>query len=1095
MATNSARGNPIGAPDGPQKEGPPPPAVSPETKATVQNVSTSGSTGTHASGQDAGAASTAPAKVKTEKELEKERKKAEKLAKFQQKKTAAQAAPAAAPSKAKEKKEKKEEEVLPEYVEETTLGEKKQIKSFDDPYYKAYNPVAVESAWGEWWEKQGFYKPQLTAEGKVKPEGSFVIVVPPPNVTGALHMGHALGNSLEDILTRWQRMLGKTTLWLPGTDHAGIATQSVVEKMLWRRTQQTRHDLGREKFVETVWDWKEEYHKRITNAFRKMGCSLDWSREAFTMDENLTAAVKEHFVRLHEEKIIYRANRLVNWCSALSTALSNLEVENKELSGRTLLDVPGYDKKVEFGVIIHFQYPIEGSDEKIEVATTRIETMLGDTGIAVHPDDKRYTHLVGKYAVHPFIEGRKLPIVADSYVDMEFGTGAVKLTPAHDPNDFNLGQKHNLEFINILTDDGLMNDNAGPYKGQKRFDVRYTLQDDLKKLGLYVDKKDNPMKVPRCERSKDVIEPRLKKQWWMKMRGLADEAVKAVQDGEIKIRPESAEKMYFRWMADIQDWCISRQLWWGHRAPVYKAIIEGQNAEDSDDDNLWFSGRSREEAEEKAKKALPGKTFVLEQDPDVLDTWFSSGLWPFSTMGWPKQTKDLENFYPTSLLETGWDIMFFWVARMIMLGIKLTGKVPFREVYAHSLIRDSEGRKMSKSLGNVIDPLDVIRGITLDDLHAKLLTGNLAPGEVKKATAYQKSAFPQGIPECGADALRMTLAAYTTGGSDINFDIKVMHSYRRFANKIYQASKYVLGKLDSNFVPQKTRTLNGKESLAELWILSKMNSAAGLLNETLEEREFMRAANGIYGFIYNSLCDTFIENSKAILQEGNKEEQESTMQTLYSALEASLLLIHPFMPYVTEELWQRLPRRPEDDTPSIMLAKYPVYEDKLHNVEAESAYQLVLDCAQGIRSLKAEFKEAGQVFIQAYNDGSFKTATEQVTSIKSLSGKGVTSIDVLSSDKPRPQGCVAFPVGSNAAVFLHVKGLVDLDAEITKAAKKLEKTRANIDKQRKMVTDPGYLEKVAVATQQQDKQKLVDLETEAKGFEGTIEQFKQLKLE
>ena len=432
-------------------------------------------------------------------------------------------------------------------------------------------------------------------------------------------------------IQRWNRMQGKTTLWLPGCDHAGISTQSVVENMLWRRQGKTRHDLGRKKFVETVWDWKEDYHKRINNAQRKMGGSTDWSREAFTMDKNLSAAVTETFCKLHEEGIIYRANRLVNWCTQLNTALSNLEVINKELTGRTLLDVPGYEKKVEFGIIVHFKYPIEGTQETIEVATTRPETMLGDTGIAVHPQDERYKHLVGKNAVHPFIKGRLLPIVADDYVDKEFGTGAVKITPAHDPNDFAIGQRHKLEFINILTDDGLMNENAGPYKGQKRFDVRYTIQDDLKKENLYVDKKDNAMKVPLCEKSKDVIEPIMKPQWWMRMRELADDAIKVVKEGKIKIKPESAEKSYYRWMEDINDWCLSRQLWWGHQAPVYYAKVEGE-ADDLSSNERWFSGRTEEEAKAKAQKALPGKKFVLERDEDVLDTWFSSGLWPFSTL-------------------------------------------------------------------------------------------------------------------------------------------------------------------------------------------------------------------------------------------------------------------------------------------------------------------------------------------------------------------------------------------------------------------------------------------------------------------------------
>ena len=493
-----------------------------------------------------------------------------------------------------------------------------------------------------------------------------------------------------------------------------------------------------------------------------MGGSFDWTREAFTMDGNLSAAVTETFVRLHDEGIIYRANRLVNWCTKLNTAISNLEVDNKELEGRTLLDVPGYERKVEFGVIVHFQYEIDGTYEKIEVATTRPETMLGDTGIAVNPKDERYKHLIGKKARHPFID-RLMPIFADDYVDPEFGTGAVKITPAHDPNDFAIGTRHGLDFINILNDDGTMNESTGKYEGTKRFDARYSVVEDLRSRGLYVKKENNPMKVPVCQRSKDIIEPIIKPQWWMRMRELADAAIAVVRNGEIIIRPESAEKSYYRWLEDINDWCISRQLWWGHQAPVYLVRFEDVSAA-RDTDEQWIAGRTQKEAEDRARAKFPERQFKLERDEDVLDTWFSSGLWPFSTLGWPKKTHDLATLYPTSVLETGWDILFFWIARMIMLGVKMTGQVPFREVYCHALVRDSEGRKMSKSLGNVIDPQDVIDGIPLQALHQKLETGNLDPKELAIATKFQKTSFPDGIPQCGADALRFSLVSYTTGG-------------------------------------------------------------------------------------------------------------------------------------------------------------------------------------------------------------------------------------------------------------------------------------------------------------------------------------------
>jgi valyl-tRNA synthetase len=683
--------------------------------------------------------------------------------------------------------------------------------------------------------------------GNVKPAGHFVIPIPPPNVTGKLHCGHALATSLQDVLIRWHRMRGFTTLYVPGCDHAGIATQSIVEKMLARREGKTRHDLGRQKFIERTMDWKTEYHQHLTHCLKRMGGSFDWTREAFTMDKERANAVTESFVKMHEDGLIYRSNRLVNWCVQLNTALSALEVDNKDIPGRTLLSVPGYERKVEFGVLTHFKYQIDGTDQFIEVATTRPETMLGDSGIAVHPKDERYKDVVGKKARHPFID-RLMPIVADDYVDPEFGTGAVKLTPAHDPNDFNLGKKHNLAFINILNDNGTLNENTGSFQGQKRFDVRYSIVTALEEKGLFVKKEDNPMKVPICSRSGDVIEPIMKPQWWMRMESLAKPAVAVVESGELKIHPASSEKVYKHWMNNIQDWCLSRQLWWGHQIPAYFVKIEGEEGNKADDE-MWITGRTEEEAQKKAGAKFSGKKFTLERDEDVLDTWFSAGLWPFSTLGWPEKTIDMDKLFPTSVLETGWDILFFWVARMVMMSLHLTGKVPFNEVYCHSLIRDSEGRKMSKSLGNVIDPVDIMDGITLEKLHAQLHAGNLDPKELKTAEKYQKTSFPQGIPECGADALRMALVGYTTGGGDIAFDVSVIHGYRRFCNKIYQATKYVLGRL-GDFSARAKVEKSGKESLPERWILHRLTTSAKKINHHLDKREFSLATQIAYKYFY-----------------------------------------------------------------------------------------------------------------------------------------------------------------------------------------------------------------------------------------------------
>jgi valyl-tRNA synthetase len=699
----------------------------------------------------------------------------------------------------------------------------------------------------------------LTEDGKVKPEGVFVIPAPPPNVTGALHIGHALTIAIQDTLVRWNRMLGKTTLFVPGFDHAGISTQSVVEKTLWRKEKKTRHDLGRSAFTALTWEWKNEYHTRIKDQLKKMGASYDWNREAFTMDENLSKAVVECFVRLHEDGIIYRANRLVNWCCALTTTLSNLEVENEELTGRTLLSVPGYDEKVEFGIIVSFAYELEDGSDKVIVATTRPETMLGDTAIAVHPEDERYKHLIGKKVKHPFVD-RLLPIIADDYVDREFGTGCVKITPAHDANDYAIGERHKLEFINILNDDGTLNEACGEkFNGMPRFTARKVVIEELTKLGLYVETKDNPMQVPRCAKSKDVIEPVMKPQWWVSQKAMADVAMDAVRKGEIKIRPEVPEKEYFIWLEKIQDWCISRQLWWGHQAPAYYIHLDDEPANGvGAEPERWVVARTQEEAQKMAEAKFPGKKVTLERDPDVLDTWFSSGLWPFSILGWPKDSDDMEKYYPNTVLETGWDILFFWVARMIMLGLKMTGKVPFTEVYCHPIVRDSQGRKMSKSLGNVIDPLDLISGIPLADLHAKLHTGNLDPKEIEKATLFQKTAFPDGIPQCGSDAMHFAFCAYTTGGRDINMDIKVVEGYRKFCNKMYQATKFALMRLEEDFVPRPDSKLTGKESLVELWILHKLNIAAQKTNKLLEERNFSDATKAVYNYWLYELCDVYI---------------------------------------------------------------------------------------------------------------------------------------------------------------------------------------------------------------------------------------------
>lgn len=842
------------------------------------------------------------------------------------------------------------------FINKTPPGEKKDMSG---PMAAAFDPQAVESAWYSWWEKKEFFKPSLGKDGKCREKGTFVIPIPPPNVTGSLHLGHALGNSIQDLLIRWNRMRGLTTLWIPGCDHAGIATQVVVEKKLMRTRGLTRHDLGREKFIEQVFEWKNEKEARIYDQLRRLGTSYDWERAKFTMDPPLADAVTEAFCLLFEDGTIYRDNRLVNWDTKLKTALSNLEVDSMELEGRTLLVVPDHDpkRKYEFGVLHSFAYPIENSDERVVVATTRIETMLGDTAIAVHPTDARYKHLHGKFVVHPF-QDRRIPIILDEMVDPEFGTGCVKITPAHDFNDYEVGKRHSLPFINILNEDGTMNDNAAPFTGRLRFDVRVAVIKALQERGLYVEKKDNKMVLPICSRSGNVVEPLIKAQWWVNCQDIAKPALEAVVSGKLDIQPKSSEKEWFRWLENIQDWCISRQLWWGHQVPAYLVKIKGGNPDPSDGKN-YVCGRSIDEARAKASLKYPDvspEDIELERDPDVLDTWFSSGLWPFSVLGWPKKTKDLDLFYPNTLLETGWDILFFWVARMVMLGIKLTGQVPFSKVYCHAVIRDAHGRKMSKSLGNVIDPIHVIEGITLQDLHKTLQESNLEPKEIARATETQKKDFPRGIIECGTDALRFSLCSYTNTGREINLDISRVEAYRKFCNKLWNAVRFALLKLGEGYKPPASAELPENAFPAAQWILHKLNATAREMNEAIPAYNFVAATSSIYLFLLNDLCDVYIEVVKPIidLEKYSAEEKQVARDALYIALESGLRLMHPFMPYLTEELWQRLPRYPGDSTESVMVSSYPEYiaERDIPGLAAE--YERVKNIVFATRSIMTE---------------------------------------------------------------------------------------------------------------------------------------------
>ena len=795
----------------------------------------------------------------------------------------------------------------------------------------------------------------------------FVMVIPPPNVTGSLHLGHALTVAIEDCVTRWHRMKGHETLWNPGCDHAGIATQVVVEKRLWLSERKTRHDLGREQFVSRVWDWKKEKGDRIYQQLRLMGASVDWDKATFTMDPKMSRAVTEAFLRLHETRdssgrpLIYRHKRLVNWSCALRSAISDIEVDKMELSGRQFLSVPGYKDKVEFGVLVSFAYQLENGDGEIIVATTRVETMLGDVAIAVHPQDPRYTHLHGKRAVHPFIPNRLLPIVCDDFVDKEFGTGAVKITPAHDANDYEVGLRHQLAFITILDDDGLITSGCGQFSGMKRFDARKAVLNALKDAGLYRDSKDNPMVVPICNRSKDVVEPMLKYQWFVSCEGMAKKAADAVRQGKLVLKPDKAyDNTWFKWLDNSRDWCVSRQLWWGHRIPAYFATVIDHDMSAISEEERWFCTRSSQEAQEKAALhfGVSNDRITVEQDEDVLDTWFSSGLFPFAIFGWPDSTPDLAKFYPGHLLETGHDILFFWVARMVMLGLELTGSLPFKEVYLHPIVRDAHGRKMSKSLGNVVDPMHVIRGIPLEDLHETLADSNLDPQEVEKAKSGQKTDFPAGIPECGTDALRFALCDYLGQGRDINLDIKRVEGYRFFCNKLWNALKLTLSILGTESITHKPPPI-GQESHLDLWLLSRLSAATDACNQGIGSYEFHQATSACYSFWLKELCDVYLEGIKPIIQGSDQTAKFAAQNTLLFAVDTGLRLLHPFMPFITEELYQRLPTVKKGTSPetSISVANYPQSESLgfPRNESLERNMDMVENVIHGIRSLRGDY--------------------------------------------------------------------------------------------------------------------------------------------
>ena len=898
---------------------------------------------------------------------------------------------------------------------------------------KSYQPENIERRIYERWEENGWFAPRGDGD-------PYCIVIPPPNVTGTLHMGHGFGDTIQDVLTRYHRMKGHRTLWQPGMDHAGIATQMVVERLL-NADGVSKRDLGREKFVERVWQWKEESGGKIAQQTRRLGASVDWSRDRFTMDEGCSAAVRKTFIDLYDEGLIYRGKRLVNWDPVLHTALSDLEVLSEDEPGK----------------LWHFNYPLASGDGHMTVATTRPETMLGDSAVAVHPEDERYKELVGQDIILPIV-GRRIPIVADDYVDPEFGTGCVKITPAHDFNDYDLGKRHDLPMYNVLTDDAAMNDEVPEaYRGLDRFDARKKIVAEFESLGLLEKIEDYTVKIPRGDRSGAVVEPYLTDQWYVKIEPLAKPAIEAVETGKIKFVPENWSKTYFEWMYNIQDWCISRQLWWGHRIPAWYDA----------DGNVYVGD---DEASVRAKHNL-GDGVPLTQDEDVLDTWFSSALWPFSTMGWPEKTDALEQFYPGNVLVTGFDIIFFWVARMIMFGMKFMGDVPFREVYIHGLIRDQEGQKMSKSKGNVLDPLDLIDGIDLESLVEKRTAGmmqdHLAP-KIEKAT---REHFPNGIDAYGCDALRMTFSALATTGRDISFDVGRIEGYKNFCNKLWNAARYVL---------MNTESLDDGESelsAADRWIRASMDKTTAEMHQHFANYRLDLAAQAIYDFTWHEFCDWYLELSKPILQsdESSDELKRGTRKTLIETLESILRLLHPLMPFITEEIWQQVAPRAGIDGETIMYRPYPEPVDSSDD-DAIADIEWVKQFILGIRQIRGEMDispgKALPVLLQGAGDDDIARAEHHSLLLQRV-GR-VESVTALGTgDEPPP---AATALLGELRLLVPMQGLIDVDAERARLTKQLEKVEAELAKANGKLANEKFVNNAPEAVVTQERERVADFE-------------------
>ncbi|MCH2324837.1 MAG: valine--tRNA ligase [Pseudomonadales bacterium] len=908
---------------------------------------------------------------------------------------------------------------------------------------KTYQPQELEDRWYKTWEERGYFAPQ--GEG-----APYSIVIPPPNVTGRLHMGHGFQHAIMDALTRYHRMLGRSALWQVGTDHAGIATQMVVERQL-NAAGSSREEIGRDAFVEKVWDWKEESGGIITQQLRRIGSSVDWSRERFTMDKNLSAVVEKVFIDLFDEGLIYRGNRLVNWDPDLHTAISDLEVISEE----------------EDGSLWHFRYPLAdgaataNGECYISIATTRPETMLGDTAVAVHPDDERYTDLIGKHVDLPLCN-RRIEIIADEYVDPEFGTGCVKITPAHDFNDYEIGKRHDLEMINVLTDSATINENgAEAYQGMDRFDARKQIVMDIEELGLLEKIEPHKLKVPRGYRSGVVIEPYLTNQWYVAIQTIANPAIKAVEDSDIEFVPKNWENTYFAWMRNIEDWCISRQLWWGHRIPAWY----------DNDENVYSA---IDEAGVRQKYNL-GPDVELRQDEDVLDTWFSSALWTFSTLGWPSDREYFDRFHPTDVLVTGFDIIFFWVARMIMMTLKFTGEIPFKKVYITGLVRDEHGQKMSKSKGNILDPIDLIDGISLDELISKRTTDMMQPQLMQQIEKHTRESFPEGIPGYGTDALRFTFYSLASTGRDIKFDIGRMEGFRNFCNKIWNAARYVMMNSEGKTVPESLSLEHC--SVADRWIMSRFENAAKAIEESMQHYRFDLASQTLHEFIWNEYCDWYVELSKPVLwdEKANSKGAQATRWVLLSILEQSLRLLHPFMPFITEEVWQKVAPLLGKNGDSIMIETYPLFDQSKLDSEAEEHIEWIKGVVVAIRNIRGEMDvpPAKSINVILRNGASadqgkleeYRPYLQKLAKLESISW--------LAPDDEVP--AAATGLYQELEILVPLAGIIDVEAELARLSKEIAKLEGTLKSVTGKLSNAKFVDNApdAVVAREHEKQEQI----------------------